>query len=697
MAYRYEKETGDLVFEGFEQGIAPSPHKGIANIQNANISTETGELTINYSRLQESQSPILGASISVQNTSHILYVNSGLLLTNGTWITISGSSGTPSNGNYYVFNVSGTSAQSFQISSTFQGSAASGFTGSIGVFSTVNMGQPVQGVTENYTDSSQNFQQRNYILDTNGYLWVNDTAISITEWHMGNSSGDIGTSYGATPSGLAILNGYVLMFVGNSIYYKETVLLGVSWATMTQALNQLSSSRDIHYAITNHSNFVYYTDGNYIGSIIPSSVSSAGNINVWSYGTFTSNGASPSVLSITSLIGGNMPVNGATMTFSNSVGGSLTNVSANTVYYVVSADKTGGTFEVSATVGGTAINSISVSGTGYFNTFDPNSGTTATFTINYQALSLGVNEVAQCMVELDSTLLIGCRSNSIYQWNEVTISTGGTLNLIQLPENNTSSMVQANNVAYIFAGSKGNIYVTNGSSLSLALSVPDYCAGIPGTTTSYIDPVFSWGGSMFLRGRIWFSVLDQTSTKLGNCGGIWSFVPSFFNPVTGQDIGLALRMENTSSYASLNGVCNVLLPSVPQTSVGPQYWSAWSSSISSPIYGIDGSGTIPSVTAILETDLIPIGTLLRKKTPSQIEYKVSSPLLSNENVGLYYRQNSTDAWTSCGILVEESGNRLSGYYPSPTQGNQWIQIQARLIPNGTSTYSGSRLFQIRIR
>ena len=46
MTWRVEKngEGQDLVYSGFESGVALSPLKGTANIQNANISTEMGEI-----------------------------------------------------------------------------------------------------------------------------------------------------------------------------------------------------------------------------------------------------------------------------------------------------------------------------------------------------------------------------------------------------------------------------------------------------------------------------------------------------------------------------------------------------------------------------------------------------------------------------------------------------------------------------
>jgi hypothetical protein len=258
---------------------------------------------------------------------------------------------------------------------------------------------------------------------------------------------------------------------------------------------------------------------------------------------------------------------------------------------------------------------------------------------------------------------------------------------------------------YVCVGNKGNIYVTNGSSVSLAFTVPDYCAGIAGTPASYYEPYFKWGGIAILRGRVFVSIQDQTTTKAGNCGGVWSFVPSFFNPVTGADTGLQLRLENTNSYGNLNGMATVILPLANQAGINPQFFSAWTSdqSSASATYGIDATGTFPANTAIIETELIPIGTLLDKKTFAQIEYKVASPLLSGESIQFYYRQNATDYWTTCGTVNEEttaspsSQDRLSGWYPAPDELGQWFQVQAQLIPNRSTTFSGNRLYEIRLR
>ena len=52
MSYKISK-TGEITIEGFDNGIAVSPHKGIANIQAGNIATESGEVMCNFNRISE--------------------------------------------------------------------------------------------------------------------------------------------------------------------------------------------------------------------------------------------------------------------------------------------------------------------------------------------------------------------------------------------------------------------------------------------------------------------------------------------------------------------------------------------------------------------------------------------------------------------------------------------------------------------
>ena len=701
MAIRIEKtEVGrDIVISGFEQGVASSPHKGFGNMQNVNIDTENGEVMCSFPRVLSSTPVITNGSISVTNSSSTV-IFSPASIKNGAWITVTSGSGNIPGGTYFLQQTSGPS---YNISSTFYGTGiTANFSGTI-TFNTINMGVPVQSQTEKYYDYSGSVWYRYYVLDQTGYLWVYDTGsanIYQNIWVLPNTS--ISWTSGSTPTGLGLLNGWLFAFTGNSIYCKATCTLDKDWSTSTHGADMSPiTSTYSHFAYTGHQGKMYYCDGNFVGSFFPNSSLLTGSANIQSYGQYTASGGT---CTLGTLIGGSLPtvLNGTRIpvVFFAANGGSIpSSLTASKLYYI--SYNANGTFTVwTALSGGSQISDMATGASGfqYYNTFYPIGSVSAgngsdAYTFTPQRLNLPFFESVQAMIEIGDIMIIGGKTNTLYPWNQVDPTPG---DLIQLPENDVHYMIGVNNMGYIFAGHKGNIYITNGSTASKVLTVPDYTAGISGSPSSYIEPYFSWGGADYIRGRVYFSILDQTPSKAGNCGGIWSFVPTQ-NFFSGQDTGLALRMENTSSYGTLNGYANLIINSQVQTAVAPQFFSVWTSSISGPTYGIDQTGTYPKATASIESDLIPTGTMLNKRTFSQIEYKVSSPLLSGESVALSYRLNSTDAWTSCGTLNTETTQGLSGYYPANFQLGQWLQMKASLIPSGTATFSGNRLTEIRIR
>ena len=976
MSYRLEKTANgeDLVIEGFETGIAPSPHKGIANIQNGNISTETGEVTASFSRAKQSQTPITGGTLTTTGSSSTTYTSSSTLQA-GQWINVTAVSGvtyvptsttiptirayaaggggagyftnntvggggggggafsqntnyTVAVGSYTVVvgthgnaggnNTPGTDGSdssfgSFAIllakggkgglvanthgagglasggvgdvkynggdggdgggttsggggggggaGSTGAGAAGSGrnhgagttvgggdggdgdtasipggtgqaygggggggsfyfgsqvggpgadgavvityptgrmtatggtittgggntihtftssgtFTisalGSIALptgsyfvdyydgvniklsffydptgaspisythagtltFSTSpNMGAPVAQAIEKYNDSS-GVWYRYYVLDSAGLVWVYDSGLYASTllshgvgvtWFLPDTS----VSYwgGTTPSGIGVLNGWLLSFAGNTVHCKETVNLGNTTANTTTYrtmrfttpastddayLMSQNTTTNPHYVLVGHQGKAYYTDGNFLGSIFPdvtilSDSTNTIGANVQSYSTYTSTGTD-GTLSI--VIGGSVPfIDNNTrypVVFFPSAGGSIAAaLTADTVFWIGDFSGETNAFRVyAASTGGSALDITSGAvGTQYFNSFfpvgdDASAGADhATCVFTNQRVNLPFSEISQYLVEIGNSVLIGCASNIVYPWNQVDALPSG---LISLPERDVKAMITVNQMAYIFAGNNGNIYITDGSTASLVLNIPDYCAGVPGSPGTYIEPNYYWGGAMYLRGRVYFSVRDQVSGKAGNCGGIWSFVPTQ-NLYIGQDTGIALRLESQNSYATYNGVNPLLIPNQVQDQPVPLYWSPWTSDLSTPTYGIDysNSGTLATSVTIIETDLIPIGTFLLKKTYRNLEYKLASALDAGATVTAEYRVNGTDAWAACNTFSVET-SALSGIAEVNFDQDQWLQLRFTLTPITSSANSNSfiRFRQIRIR
>lgn len=718
MAYHIDKTDNSIVIDGWEQGIAPSPHKGIGSIKCANISTEIGEVMCNYARSQNTQdftvTGVLQAIIGSTTQVNVLGVSSTIYT--GGWIVVSNTSNNSwlANGTYFITTATNLPNQKIGLSAIYNGSSAinSDANSDTAVFAflanTANSGgimsQPVQGATEQYRNLN-GIQYRYYIMDTEGHVWVYDTATAAatTQWQLIDISTARLFAYGsnADPSnlatGMAVYLGWLFIFIGNRILVKETCMLGTAsksgvagWDDLTAlTLNTQSGVNSPHFALTTHENNLIYCDTNFIGSI----QANTQNPFAWSYAQYTFSG---STLTISILIGGMTPYVNMPITFSSSAGtlGVPSGVTAGTIYFVKSVAFTGGgatimTFTIAATVGGTAISLSGGSGTQFYNTFDPNvysiSPTSSTFIFTSQALTVSFGEITQSIAEIGSQILIGCQSNALYQWDNVSSDAQGVL---FLPESNTVNMITVNNMAYILSGSRGNIYITNGNTASAVASVPDY-------TTGLIDPSFVWGGIMYARGRIWFSIQDQNASHTGTCGGIWSFVPTQ-NLFIGQDTGTALRLEHESSYNTYNGMTNVLLNINNQNANGLQYFSAWTSDAISPTYGIDNSSSSPYAggQTIIETDFIPMGTYLDKASFTSVQTKYATPLVSGESVQIKWRKGITNTWTNIGTdsTVGSLGARF------PTSLTQLIFGQFQIILTGTATTpSFTRFMELSIK
>jgi hypothetical protein len=574
------------------------------------------------------------------------------------------------------------------------------------IVATVN--SPIAKAVETY-GTATNTEYRYYILDANSRVWVYDTQVYETTlvsngvgvtWMLPDP-----VSYSGTPiRGIAILNGWLMGLTVSAILCKPTVNLGGVFLNMYNGFLMNPFPTHPNYAMVGSQGKMYYTDGVFLGEVFPTTSLVTSLANLQSYAKYT---AVTTLGTITTLIGGSVPfpTDGSRLPavfFTDKAGTLPTAITPGKVYYIDYEPITQ-KFRVYTQLSGGSLIDIETgaSGNQYFNTFYPPSndaganGTTPLVQFTPQRVNLPFYEVAQRLVEVGNTIIIGCQGATLYPWNQIDPTPS---DIIPLPEANVQSMINVNNAVYVFAGNKGNIYITNNSVASLALKVPDYCAGVPGTPLTYIEPYFTWGDSMFVRGRVYFSILDQTSTKAGNCGGVWSFIPPQ-NIDPSQEVGMALRLENQNSYGTYSGYATVLLPMVEQLAVAPQYWAGWQSSYSTgtSTFGLDFTAGTPVTQYVIETDLLPTGSLLEKQTFAQLEYKLTTPLASGDGVQLYYRLNSTDAWATCGTVKVEAANPISGYFDQNFQKTQWVQFRAVVTTNGTTSSSFGRLKQIHLR
>lgn len=134
-------------------------------------------------------------------------------------------------------------------------------------------------------------------------------------------------------------------------------------------------------------------------------------------------------------------------------------------------------------------------------------GSAGTYTYNNQALTLPQNEYAYCLEELNTNLLVGGNNfNKIYPWDRV--SSSFTIPL-QVPENSIFEMKNLGNRVVILAGTKGNVYSTQGTFVKLFVTIPMYITNNTSTLTT--SPV-TWGGIAARTGAVIFGAAFPSNT-----------------------------------------------------------------------------------------------------------------------------------------------------------------------------------------
>lgn len=316
-------------------------------------------------------------------------------------------------------------------------------------------------------------------------------------------------------------------------------------------------------------------------------------------------------------------------------------------------------------------------------TFDPTNS--ATYTFNATALGIPYGDRATHLAFLGENLLIGGVQNVVYSWD--TISVGYIP--IQIAESRTVRIVPTNTTAFIFAGTRGRIYITNGANADLWVKIPDYISGVP-------DPYITWTDAMFWRGQLYFGMTatKNDGTTLSTNGGVWSasvVAPS--TPLTAPP--KTLRCVNRLSYGTYGGSLDALASSTLTSPAGYGFFAFWTNSGSS---GIDNSTSNPYVAgeAYIEFDLIPVGTAIRTKTFKQSEFKLSRPLVSGESVEMQWRTNLSDSYTSLGSY--STAGRVSPAQPfqANDQKMQWVQFKTILTSTVTAP-SYVSIKEIRVR
>lgn len=318
-------------------------------------------------------------------------------------------------------------------------------------------------------------------------------------------------------------------------------------------------------------------------------------------------------------------------------------------------------------------------------TFNPTN--TATYTYNTDALSLPAYDFCRCVAQLGVQLLVGGAQNYIYPWDRV--STSFNYPLI-VAEANIAKIVSTNSNAYVFAGNRGRIYITNGANIQLYKKFPDQLSG---TETPY----YVWGDAQYFRNQLYFGIscTDNSGNAISNFAGVWSLSLELANTFSSIAYGSAsgpLKLLQSLSYGTYAGTVPVIIPMGNVNPTGNGLYIGWINGTG----GIDYCTSTPytNYQSYIDTDMIPVGTFFKPETNAQIEYKLSKPLVTGESIRIAWRGNLTSPFTTVTTFTK------TGLVADATKVNfekqQWAQFRVSMSSTVT-TPSYDRLQELRLR
>lgn len=697
MGHRYEKnpQTGkpEIVIDGWENGIADSPYSGIANLRNLNTRYYGGVAYVNYKRKSSTTLGGNGGFTGSTSPSQLALTVIGTpTLVVGDAVTVANSGGALPTGlaasTIYFVQAINAGTGVFQLSATFGGSAIT----ITGVGSGTNTLTLIQMTKPKF--SCQSPLGLNYVLDSSGRVWKQSGVNATTFFLLNGNPLTGGGGYG-----IAYWNNYLFVWRDKFI----------------DICGNGTGDGGVVSGNWNPTSTVIWPIGNPTTVIMTSSLSAgATTATLQSYNDPEGNAQTAWILptglyqmkfNTGQVVNATFTFNSTAVSWDIALNANATS-SISSVFAVFPTQTNGGTIQHMAMVSGFDGNMYFCNSRGvgclYVPTgqnFSPTDS--ASFGFTWAAIELPAFETAIWLTELQNQLLI-CGMNRLYtvKYPATFLTVHAYDSFAPIIETMTKAINVLNNI-YIFAGQKGSIYISNGYSISPFKKIPDCVTSLgggSGTGGTLIDPIWTVGGIMTHRQRLWFQALGQdVNTGNGVVSGIFSLGLVSASSSLSFDTPGSLVMESQSSSGIVASTeTGVLIDNSPYSSGLDSYYSGWSDSTTG--YGIDFNDTTlwSNNEPLIETDIIPVGEALHQKTFTNMEFKLDQPLKSSDSITVSARSSLADTYVQVGTT---NTSVLSfAYTPLNFQNVQWIQFKITMSCNPTATSSSFiRLREIRIR
>ena len=619
---------GDIIISGFEKGIAPSPYSGIVDMRSVDPVSIPGEVSVALST-----SSIFKAPILTNQTGTLVTTLAGLLQVPISYAL--------EWNQFITFSNLGGATGSGLAPNTLYRIAYSSTDYTNNLFLMYTVAGALVGVsgggTATFSTLNPGIPQymaygsvtgSHFMLDNSGYLWSD----VVTTFAAGSTAATHSWTWLMnTPDGVG--NGLAVLATPNTTYSN-----GDEWVFVF-------GNQSIDYAPT-------YSGG------VP--VTTLTWVNGWN---------------------------------PNTGGSGVPYQMQNSIYHQVIVAPDGSMYFLNSTVNAKLTGSIGKLkinfGNSSYTAFTPSSAPSVS---NYSYTDYPIIPKFDNPISIapsSTTILIGGQQNYVYNWDGVSTLVS---NYIYVAEKNITAMVTANQNTYIFAGNRGNIYLTNGSQANVWVKFPDHLS-------NSIYPYWSFTSATFEKGRLYFGIIG-TPQGGGNTAtaGVWAI------DINTQALFCAFQL----SYGTYVGYSTCFLQGTNDTPPDAGLYIGWTNGV---ISGVDVASTTPysGGQSFIVSDLIPVGTALKPMTAYQAEFKLSYPLALNETVQLlmasslydYQQGNFTSIGTTTGTApayTTSDGTNpqiLSANFPITVQKQQWLILKA-ILTSTASSPSYNRLVELRV-
>ena len=311
------------------------------------------------------------------------------------------------------------------------------------------------------------------------------------------------------------------------------------------------------------------------------------------------------------------------------------------------------------------------------------------------ALDLPDNDIATCLAELGSNLMIGTgqgnsyveiknnRSAKIYPWDRV--STSFRLPVV-LNEKGVHQMLSFANKLYVVAGTIGNIYESDSVNYRKI-------ATLPYTVSNYTGFIEYFPNAIALSDRGTLLVGVSVGSDGVSKAGVYEINLNDPNyPVALSRTISTGNMTSTSGRISIGYISSKTSGNV----LGNIGWRDVNT------FGVDNTSNVflyPNYAGVIETELKIVGSHDHKRSFQYIQFLLSDPLVSGQSIRISYRTDSKSSYTLISPTNEWSYSTIGGLlsFTDKVGIKDAILLQLKIELNqSTSTVYGNNISLISV-